>query len=84
MISGISGLVRLNPVAAYLNGGFGKAYRLTAEDLGASRPDAYQCIVPAAPLILPGQVGRHPAAVEIARLRRDADIPTQAASTEDA
>jgi putative heme iron utilization protein len=26
-------IVRLNPVAAYLNGGFGKAYRLTAEDL---------------------------------------------------
>jgi heme iron utilization protein len=26
-------LVRLSPVAAFLNGGFGKAYRLTADDL---------------------------------------------------
>ena len=26
-------IVRLSPVAAFLNGGFGKAYRLTAEDL---------------------------------------------------
>ena len=29
-------LVRLSPVAAFLNGGFGKAYHLTPEDL---RPD---------------------------------------------
>jgi putative heme iron utilization protein len=29
-------LVRLSPVAAFLNGGFGKAYRLTAKDLGAA------------------------------------------------
>jgi putative heme iron utilization protein len=29
-------LVRLSPVAAFLNGGFGKAYRLTPDDLQAS------------------------------------------------